>query len=307
MIEMVKIKTALLAGCWALILSGMAPFTARAQGGSEILKDVEIGQAGSQMMHVDIMRPLHSPYSPMPVVFTMHAGGWKDGTYHNCFGRGNLAAKGFLVVSIEYHPESATEQWPVQLQDCLRAVRWMRANAAKYNADPNHFAACGESAGAHLAACVAVYGDDPKFADPAHPGVSAGVQAVVCGDGPFDVLSSENAHTNSAYRWNIETLLGGTPAQKPDAWNEATLVLHITNKLPPFFIWHGEKDDVVPIDEAIHFTDALQKASVPVEFIIVKNGKHDAFTPSDKTQPTDPTGMALISRMDDFLTKNLTK
>jgi acetyl esterase/lipase len=293
----------LIAGIVGMAVLGNA--AARADGDFEVLQDVEVGRVGGQMMHVDIERPLHPPYRPMPVIFTMHAGGWKDGTYHNCFGWGNLATAGFMVVSIEYHPISATEHWPVQLQDCLRAVRWMRVNAARYNADPNHFAAYGTSAGGHLAACIAVYGDDPKYADPAYPGVSAEVQAVVSGDGPLDILTTENNHTNAKVKWNEETLAGGTPAQQPEAWNEITLSRHVSGQLPPFFIWHGEKDDVIPVEGTVHFVDALKSAGVPVEFIIVKNGGHTAFYPVDKTQPIVPDGKTLISKTEAFLKKYL--
>ena len=294
------------------VFAQQAPAPARAagtstvQGNLEIIKDIEVGSSGAQMMHVDMMRPLHPPATPMPVVFTMHAGGWKDGSYHGGFGRGSLCSSGYTIVSVEYHPAGPDARWPMQLQDCLRAIRWLRANAAKYQVDPDRFAAAGESAGAHLAACVAVYGDDPKFADKEYfPGVSARVQAAVLGDGPLDIITSNTRHTNPRLKWNVENLLGGTFEQKPDAWEEACMVRHITKTLPPFFIWHGEKDSVISIDEASAFVEALKKEGVPVEFIPVKNGGHDAFTPSDKSLPVDPDGITILKRMADFLDKYL--
>ena len=276
------------------------------QGDLETIKDIEVGLSGAQMMHVDMARPLHPPANPMPVVFTMHVGGWKDGSYHGCFGRGGLYSKGYVLVSIEYHPAGPDARWPVQLRDCLRAVRWMRANAEKYHVDPDRFAAAGESAGAHLAACVGVYGGDPKFEEKEnYPGVSARVQAVVLGDGPLDILTSNSNHTNPNLKWNVENLIGGTPEQKPGAWNEACMVLHVNKALPPFFIWHGEKDNVIPVGEALAFVETLKKEGVPVEFIPVKNGGHDAFTAADKTLPIEPDGISIVKRMTDFLDKHL--
>ena len=275
---------------------------ASAQGKFETLKDIEIGLSGTTMMHVDMIRPTEPPASPMPVVFVMHSGGWKDGSYHNCIGRGDMYKKGFVVVSIEYHPAGVNARWPMQLQDCLRAVRWMRTNAAKYHVDPNRFAAFGESAGAHLATCVAVYGDDPRFQESEnYPGVSAKLQAVVLGDGPLDIISSNKNHTNPKLKWNIENLLGGTLEKKPDAWKEACMVLHVSKALPPFFIWHGEKDNVISIDEAIHFVDALKREGVPVEFIPVKNGGHDAFG----SKEADPGPNVVQDQMIAFLKKYL--
>ena len=270
------------------------------------LKDIEIGLSGAQMMHVELIRPNHSPFNPVPVVFIIHAGGWMGTNYAGGHGRGDLVAKGFAVVNIEYHPAGPGARWPVPLMDCLRAVRWMRANATKYNVDAHHFAVYGESAGAHLSACVAAYGDDPKFAEKEnYPGVSAAVQAVVLGDGPMDILSTNKNHTGKI-EWNLENLLGGNPAQKTEEWNEACLILHINKYLPPYFIWHGDKDEVIPIEGTARFVEALEQAGVPVEFITVKGGKHDAFTPADKAVPIDPDGQTIISRMTAFLKKNLT-
>lgn len=278
----------------------------KVQGNLETIRDIEVGKSGGQTMHVDMMRPAHLPDKPMPVVFTMHAGGWKDGTYHGGFGRGNLTSNGYTTVSIEYHPAGVDARWPVQLQDCLRAIRWLRANAEKYHVDPNRFAVAGESAGAHLAACVAAYGDDPKFAEKEnYPGVSARVQVAVLGDGPLDIITSNSNHTNPRLKWNVENLLGGTFEQKPDAWDEACMVRHVTKTLPPFFIWHGEKDSVISIEEASAFVAALKKEGVPVEFLSVKNGGHDAFTPSDKSLPIEPDGATILKRMADFLDKYL--
>jgi acetyl esterase/lipase len=278
----------------------------RAADTFEDLKDIEVGLSGSQMMHVELIRPLHSPFNPVPVVFIIHAGGWLGNNYAGGHGRGDLVAHGFAVVNIEYHPAGPNARWPVQLMDCLRAVRWMRANAAKYNVDAGHFAVYGESAGAHLSACVAAYGDDPKFAEKEnYLGVSAAVQAVVLGDGPMDILSTNKNHTGKI-EWNIENLLGGKPEDKPEAWNEACLILHVAKNLPPYFIWHGDKDAVIPIEGTVRFVEALQQAGVPVEFITVKGGKHDAFTPADKAVPIDPNAQTIIDRMMAFLKKNLT-
>jgi acetyl esterase/lipase len=288
----------------SLVAGSAAPV--RAAAAFDDLKDIEIGLSGTQMMHVELIRPTHSPFNPVPVVFIIHAGGWVGKNYAGGHGRGDLVAHGFAVVNIEYHPAGPGARWPVPLMDCLRAVRWMRANAAKYNVDARHFAVYGESAGAHLSACVAAYGDDPKFAEKEnYPGVSAAVQAVVLGDGPMDILSTSKNHTGKL-EWNLENLLGGNPTKAPEAWNEACLILHVTKNLPPYFIWHGDKDQVIPIEGTIRFVQALQQAGVPVEFITVKGGRHDAFTPADKAVPIDPDGRTIVNRMVAFLKKNLT-
>jgi len=288
---------------WVVLLS----FGNTAQAGAPVItKDIEIAQVDGKPLHVDMAVPSPAPAGKMPVVFSIHGGGWKDGTHHN-FGRlyGDLIAKGFVVVSIEYRPIPASV-WPAQLEDCLRAVRWMRANAAKYQADPDHFAAWGESAGAHLAACTAIYAEDPAFADQgALAGISAKLQAVVCGSTPADVLYSETNNLNKGVRWNLETLLGGPPEKRKAAWTQATCALNARKDLPPFFLYHGDRDNVIPVAESEHFADALKAVGVPVELVIVQGGGHDSFTPVDKTKPIQPDRITLLKDMVTFLETHL--
>ena len=268
----------------------------------QITKDMEVGLSGTQTMHVDMLQPNHAAV-PTPVIFMIHAGGWKDGTYHGSFGRGNFYDKGYTIVSIEYHPAGGNARWPVQLYDCLRAIRWMRSNAAKYNVDPDRFAVGGDSAGAHLAACVGLYADDAKYQEKDnYPGVSAKVQAVFCGDGPLDIITSEKANTNPKYRWNIENLIGGGPDKFPEAWSEACIVNHVSKSLPPFFVVHGDQDNVVPIAESQRFADEMTKVGATVEFIPVKGGGHDALA---HPNAISPTGTEVLRRLADFLQKHI--
>jgi acetyl esterase/lipase len=97
----------------------------------------------------------------MACVIVIHGGGWSKGTYKDHVGI-NLAMKGYFVANVEYRL-SGEAKWPAQIEDCKMAVRWLRANAAKYNIDPNHIGCMGSSAGGHLAACLGTMGDDKKF------------------------------------------------------------------------------------------------------------------------------------------------
>jgi acetyl esterase/lipase len=69
-----------------------------------------------------------------------------------------LARRGFVAVSPDYRLAPA-HRFPAQIEDCKAAVRWLRANADKYNLDPDHFGAWGGSAGGHLVALLGTSGD----------------------------------------------------------------------------------------------------------------------------------------------------
>ena len=86
---------------------------------------------------------------------------------------------------------SQHSQFPAQIEDCKAAVRWLRANADKYNIDANSFGVWGESAGGHLVAMLGTTGDVNDFDRGERPGVSSRVQAVVDYFGPTDFLQMD--------------------------------------------------------------------------------------------------------------------
>ena len=83
---------------------------------------------------------------------------------------GAFVARGFAVAAINYRL-SQHAVFPAQIEDCKAAVRWLRANAARYGYDPARFAAYGASAGGHLAAMLGTPGDVKAFDVGANPGV----------------------------------------------------------------------------------------------------------------------------------------
>src|SRR6202012_4574115 len=92
---------------------------------------------------------------------------------------------GYFLASIEYRLRPKYK-WPAQIEDCKLAVRWLRANAAKYHIDPDRIGCWGHSAGGHLVACMGTM-DDPKLEGTGgYPGVSSKVQAVADFDGVED-------------------------------------------------------------------------------------------------------------------------
>ena len=95
-----------------------------------------------------------------------------------------LARSGFVAFSVDYRLFNGTVNlWPAQLDDVQRAVRWIRANAAKYRVDPNRIGAFGHSAGAQLAALLGME-DTRDNSDPSLAKYSSKVQAVVDVSGP---------------------------------------------------------------------------------------------------------------------------
>ena len=275
--------------------------------GVELIHDVEIGKGGDTTLHAEIARPKDPPKEPMPAVLWIHGGGWSGGS-HKGNGAMYLATKGYFTASIEYRL-SGEAKWPAQIEDCKLGVRWLRANAAKYNINPDRIGCWGSSAGGHLVACLGTM-DDPKFeGSGGHAGVNSRVQAVVDYCGPADFTKGSGGIQNAKEDEDAPAPLGlfGVPfKEKPDLWKQGGPVAHVKAGAPPFLIVHGNKDKTVPHAQSVSLEAALKKAGVPVEFITVKGGGHGmSAAPGDP--PAEPDRNAIQAAVIAFFDKHLKK
>ncbi|MDB5105452.1 MAG: esterase/lipase [Fibrobacteres bacterium] len=177
-----------------------------------------------------------------------------------------LRSLGIHAFLLEYRLGPAFHH-PAQMEDGQRAVRWVRANAARFHLDPRRIGMLGFSAGGHLTATVATHNDggDPAAADP--------VERVSCRPDfqilIYPVISMEAPFTHRASRIN---LLG----RSPDAATLSYLSLEtqVEGGAPPAFLVHAEADPVVAIANSQAYAEALRRAKVPVEFLAFVQGGH---------------------------------
>ena len=216
---------------------------------------------------------------PAPCMVYIHGGGWRAGSKNRIPAwLARLHAEGWLaVVSVEYRfTDVATH--PAQVDDCARAIQFVRYHAKKWNIDPARIGVTGGSAGGHLSAYVALQDDeaDPDSSDP----VARQSSRVVCAvpfAGPTDWgLLSTIEHGHPAYR----QLIGyepGAPAGKMSEKlkGDVSPVSFVSRDDPPILIVHGDADVIVPIQHATVLVEALKKAGVEHELIVVKDGKHN--------------------------------
>ena len=162
-------------------------------GSVSVQQDIPYGDAGGQKLLLDLYLPAENGSRPRPAIVLIHGGGWVGADKSTMRGMGNfLARTGFVAASVDYRLLRGNEnRWPAQLDDVQRAVRWLRANARKYNIDPNHIGAFGHSAGAQLAALLGME-DTRDTSDPALAKYSSRVQAVVDVSGPTDFLKDHD-------------------------------------------------------------------------------------------------------------------
>jgi acetyl esterase/lipase len=241
--------------------------TIAAESSVDIAPGVAYVERDSGPLKADVYMPKGA--GPFPGMVVVHGGAWAMGTREQLAGAALFLAKhGYTAVSIEYRL-APQDKWPAQIYDCEAAVRWMRAHASQYKIEPNRIGAYGYSAGGHLVALLGVLKDDELR----EPGVaadapSARVQVVLAGGAPCDFSSLPPDSDRLAY-W-----LGGTPADKPDAYRDASPAHYVTSDDPPMFFFHGDSDELVPIRSPQKMVEQLRSAGVTTDFYTVKGAGH---------------------------------
>ena len=263
-------------------------------------KDVTYCTVVGVALKMDVYPPRNAGGKPAPVVVYVHGGGWRSGDKDGGAGMRDLpelARRGYFVASINYRlaPEY---KWPAQIQDVKCAIRYLRANAATYNLDPNRIGAIGGSAGGHLVAMLGLTDKDAGFDVGEYLDQSSRVQAVVDLFGPADLTGAGFIQSQAKLGKEV---FGVTSPQDP-ILAQASPVTYITKDDAPFLILQGDKDTTVPLSQSQELYDRLTAAGVPATLVIVKNAGH-SFAPVGGA--ISPSLAELIKMTADFFDKNL--
>jgi len=257
-------------------LAALLVLVGNAHAGLEVIRNVEYGKGGGHSLLLDIVRPNPLPTNAMPAVIFIHGGAWRLGNKNHAPIR-FLAERGYFVANINYRLSSEAP-FPAAVEDCKCAVRWLRANAAKYNVNSSGIGVWGASAGGHLAEFLGTTSDDPRYEGTGGwTNASSRVSAVVSFFGPSDFMGGIGKFRNGdGSRGNFEVVkfLGGLPADKPDVYRDASPVTHVDKMSTPMLLVHGDQDPIVPLEQSTRMANALREAGVDMKFIVVTNGVH---------------------------------
>lgn len=215
----------------------------------------------------DLYLPREESPKPRPAIVIIHGGGFvggvRDAAREINIGS-TLARNGYVGMSIDYAlSKNGSVSWPQNLYDCKNAVRWLRKNAKRLNIDANHIGVIGGSAGGHLAAMVALTGPNDKL-DPLEDNkISCRVQCAVDLYGPNDLL-----------RWHDVAMLGKKRDEDPELYKRASPVNYATKDDPPLLILHGTADTTVDQEHSQWLAEALQKAGIEHELVIIEGAPH---------------------------------
>ncbi|WP_438482412.1 prolyl oligopeptidase family serine peptidase [Oleiharenicola lentus] len=220
-------------------------------------KDIVFTPAGwPEELKADLYIPDGS--QPRPAVLLIYGGGWKakDNRSQMKSIAEKLARRGYFVMNTSYRGAPGY-RYPAQIDDLREAQRWLLANATRYHIQIDRIAAYGYSAGGHLAALIGTL-DAPA---------ELRVKAVVAGGAPTDLRLYPGGKL-------VPDLLGGFQNDVPEKFREASPVTHVTKDDPPFFLYHGTKDELVPPEHARVMKDALDRAGVSNEIYWIEGRGH---------------------------------
>jgi acetyl esterase/lipase len=241
-----SLLTAMLAGCSPVrLLNGLV---------SSSTYDLEGGIAygPEPRQRLDVYRPLAKRTQPggdRPLVVFFYGGSWSHGerAEYKFVGEA-LASRGAVVVIPDYRlsPQST---YPVFVQDSALAMKWGIDNAARLGADPSRVYVMGHSAGAYLAAMLAL---DARWLEAigASPRQLAGWIGLA---GPYDFLPIGDPQTRVAFDWP------STPASSQP-------LAHVSPASPPALLIAAVKDSLVdPKRNSERMAERLRAAGVEVE------------------------------------------
>jgi len=243
-----------------------APETPQTSPQESVQENVQYGDVEGQKLLLDVYEPAKADGQLHPAVVLIHGGGWTSFDKSTMRGMGGVLARaGYVAFSVDYRLFHDSEnRWPAQLDDVQHAVRWVRAHAATYQVDGEHIGAFGHSAGAQLAALLGME-DSRDNSDPGLARYSSRVEAVVDVSGPSDFTTGRDADGDTF----LAAFLGGDYSHHADLWRDASPAFHASKGDAPFLIFHGTRDENVPIAQAEELVERLKQAGVPVTFMKV--------------------------------------
>jgi acetyl esterase/lipase len=210
--------------------------------------------------------------APHPIAIIIHGGGYQRGNSKSgseAYCADFLAPAGYAVFSINYRL-APKYPYPYMVYDVERAIRYLRYNATKWNADPNRIALVGGSAGGYLSNMAGLIGapGNPHASDPVDR-ESAKVQAIVS-------LYAQSSMATVPLNNDTHALLDPLIQQKgrAEALREASPITYVTKDDPPLLEILGDKDEYIPFSEATNLQAALHKVGVRCDIIRIPGGAH---------------------------------
>ncbi len=281
----------LLAGfaCWIAIGPQSA---SAAETAIDRQQDVVYGRKYGTALTMDVFSPKEKADANGLGLIWVVSGGWFSS--HDAIGEGMVKPfldRGYTVFAV-VHGSQPKFTIPEILDDMNRAVRFIRTHAEDYGIDPDRIGIFGASAGGHLSLMQGAAGNEgnPEAKDPVER-ASSRVQAVACFFPPTDFLNYGKPGNDALGRGTLKGFRAPFDFHELDPESRAFVpitdderiheigarispVTHVSADDPPTLIYHGDADQLVPIQQAELFVEAMKKAGVEAKLVVKPGAGH---------------------------------
>jgi acetyl esterase len=278
------------------------------------VEDVEYLRHGDAPLLARLFKPKGA--GPFPILIDLHGGAWCTGDRMNDTVLNEALAKtGILVAALDFRMPPAAS-YPGSLADINYAVRWLKANAGKWNARADRVGIIGISSGGHQGMLGAMRPSDPRYAAIPLAGgskVDGKVNAVVMLWPVIDPLGRYRTAKAAVARggtypeqfkrvlpshdkfWGTEEAMAeGAPVNALEKGEKV--------ELPPALLVQGTADHVHPHDQRDAFVAAYRKRGGSID-VALYDGEESGFIMRDAKNPANAT--AALDRVIGFLHEKL--
>lgn len=228
---------------------------------AEVRELVADGPHGSILLR--LYRGQTAPRSSSPTIVYFHGGGWVIGDLDTqdvlCRRMANEAQ--CAVVSVDYRlaPE---HKFPVPLEDCWAALKWVNKHAAELALDGDRIAVAGDSAGGNLATVVSLLAAQTGDVRVRYQVLLYPVMDLAFAHESFRKVGTGFNLTAAGMEWFRDLYLNG--AHEIEDWRASPLRALDLATLPPAYIATAGCDPLC--DDGESYALALEKNNVPVTF-----------------------------------------
>lgn len=252
----------------------LLPFSKKRRG-IKVTRDLVYRRVAGTVLKLDVVSPADDGAN-RPAIMQIHGGSWVMGDKRE---QGwpllsHLAANGWVCVNLNYRL-SPRATFPDHLVDLKAGLAWIREHAEQWGIDPNFIAVTGGSAGGHLAALMGLTANDPEY-QPGFEDADTSLQAAVPIYGVYDFTSRLGTNRLPFWYRRLERqIMKAFRDEEPEKFRRASPIERIHADAPPFFVIHGDRDTLAPVEEARYFADELANVSnAPVVYAELKGAQH---------------------------------
>ena len=268
----------------------------------EVVKNLAYIDDGHRAHRLDLYRSKQPATSPRPVLLYIHGGAWVIGDKREQARPMlyELSQRGWLCLSINYRL-SPKATWPEHLVDCKAAIAWAKREVGAFGGDPNFIVLAGGSAGGHLASLCALTPNDPAF-QVGFEDADTSVDGCISFYGVLEMTGDQQSsgiHGQTMVKMLEKTVMKKSIRDHAEVFTAASPLHRITADAPPFLVFQGRNDTLVPVEVARQFVERFsQVATSSLAYVELPLAQHafDIFS-SPRCTATTAGAVAFLEHL----------